>query len=925
MRHMCAASAVAALICLAGLAGEVRESPFGPAKWIGSNPALTPAVDFSGARWIRGGDVSTVLQAEKGRPYEIVLTAEKPFELVLNGKRLYKWSGHVYRPETLRHINLTPHLLPGENRLAVGKGEAVLAIVRSGTNVVTASSRRWRNVESELENAPPFACQIDFREELESPAFVKRFAVRGGLRRATLHVTGLGFYEARLDGRKVGDHVLDPSPTDYDKRVLYSTYELGNLAAGEHELGLLLGHGWQDMRTISTWNFDGAPWRDRPKAIARLELAYADGAHESVVTDDTWDHVESPVLYDCLREGEIVDARRTFGRPLGLKAAEVAAPHGDLEPMRHPAAKVVETLAPQTVRDLGGGRWLVTFPRTVAGWVRTTFRGLSSGDIVTLRYDENLGPDGGAALPSSNDSWNEAQRSGRRSVDVFFLQSGSGRVLPQGSSAQTDHFVSAGREAETFEPRFVYHGFRHVLLTGLKSALDAKDIVACRVMTDFAATGSFACSDATLTELVAMARNSYMANFADGLPTDCPHREKLAWTGDGWIASEFGLGYFDTASSYRKWIRDIIDTMRPSGEICCIAPTSGWGFKWGNGPTFDAALAMVAWNLWTFRGDRAALEEAYPALVRYLAYEKTHETEPGLVANGLGDWNALVPAHMPASEYVISCIYLMLEETAAKMADALGRAQEQAAHVDAADKTRAALRRKYAHAGGVFDNGGQTAQALAVTFGLAANPDGARAVADQLVRSVEKTDCHIDFGLVGAKFVYRALTEIGRADLAYRMIVNPTEPSMTKWIGKNGTLWEDFGSGFSKCHIMLGDFAAWAQQTVAGIRRPPKPGYRRILIDPLPVADLSWARGRVETPHGPLVSAWTLEKGRFELKVTIPPETTAAVCLPDGSLKEVGPGEHILDCDFNPRTMQCCHSDGKQSQRVMENDKGISE
>ena len=886
------------LLAVTALTLGAEGGPFGEAKWIGSNPILTPPMDFSSARWVRGARVMTKLRAEAGRPYEIVLAAEKPFELFVNGMLLYRWTGHVYHPETLRHINLTPHLLPGENFLAVGKGESVLAVVRSGTNVVAASSASWRGVESELECAPTFARLIDFREEMESPAFTRRFTVRDGLRRATLHVTGLGFYEARLDGRKIGDHVLEPSPTDYDKRVLYSTYELKDLFAGEHVLGLLLGHGWYDMRSISTWNFDGAPWRDRPKAIARLELVYADGSHESVVTDDTWDQVQSPILYDCLREGEIVDARKEFGRPLGLKAAEVDAPRGNLEPMRHPAAKVVETLAPQAVRDLGGGRCLVTFPRTVTGWVRATFRGLSSGDVVTLRSDENLGSAGGAAL-SSRDNWDVAQLDGRRSIDVFFQQSGSGLLLPRGSSAQTDHFISAGGAAETFEPRFVFHGFRHVLLEGLKSPLDAKDIVACRVMTDFAATGSFACSDAALTELVAMTRNSYMANFADGLPTDCPHREKLAWTGDGWIASEFGLTYFDTASSYRKWIRDIADTMRPSGEVCCIAPTSGWGFAWGNGPVFDAALAMVAWNLWTFRGDRTALQEAYPALVRYLAYEKTREAESGLVANGLGDWNALVPSHMPTDEYVISCIYLMIEETAAEMADVLGRTKERAAYADAARKTREALRRKYSRGNGVFDNGGQTAQALAVTFKLAASPDEARAVADQLVRSIEKTDCHIDFGLVGAKFVYRALAEIGCVDLAYRMIVNPTEPSMTKWIGKNGTLWEDFGFGFSKCHIMLGDFAAWAQQYVAGIRRPVESGYRRILVAPVPVAGLKWARGRVETPRGPLVSAWTQAKGRFELKVVIPSGTTATVRLPDGSAKEVEPGEHVLTCDFD--------------------------
>ena len=891
--EMNSARCVVILLSTVALSFGAACEPLEGAKWIGSNPALTPEIDFSQARWVTGGRVRAIVQKEEGDSRELVLAAQNPFSLSVNGIRVYEWKGHVFRPEVLRHFNLTPYLNNGENVVAIEKAETVLAVVRAGTNVVASSSRKWHGVAAELEEEPSFAGLIDFREELESPAFAKRFVVRDGLRGAKLNVTGLGFYEALVDGAKVGESVLDPSPTDYARRVLYSTFELGNLRPGEHSLTLLLGHGWYDMRSTATWNFDNAPWRSRPKAVASLELVYSDGAGERIVTDDSWEQVESPVVYDCIREGEIDDARRILGRSLGFNAAEVAAPQGALESMRHPPAKVVERLAPQDIKDLGGGRFLVTFPRTVSGWVRATFRGLSSGDVVALRYDENLGPDGGPAL-DSRDNWDVAQLNGRRTVDVFFQQSGSGRILPRGSSAQTDHFISAGGAEETFEPRFVYHGFRHVLVTGLKASLEAKDIIACRVMTDFAATGSFECSDALLTELVGMTRNSYMANFADGLPTDCPHREKLAWTGDGWIASEFGLGYFDSASSYRKWMRDIFDTMRPSGEVSCIAPTSGWGYKWGNGPVFDAAVAMVAWNLWLFRGDRAALEEAYPYLVRYLAYEKTREAESGLVANGLGDWNAVEPSHKPSDEYVISCVYLMLKDTAGKMADVLGRDRDCAMFEESARQTRAALRRKYYRGGGVFDNGGQTAQALAVALHLADSPADARAVADRLVHSVVETGYHVDFGLVGAKFVFRALSEIGRADLAYRMIVNPTEPSMAKWTGKNGTLWEDLGFGFSKCHIMLGDFAAWAQQTIAGIRRPAKPGYSEVVIEPVLVPGLAWAKGSVTTPRGKLSVSWAVSGGEFSLDVEVPPGTHAEVRLPGGGRNVVGEGRYVF-------------------------------
>ena len=735
-------------------------------------------------------------------------------------------------------------------------------------------------------------------EDVTDQAFERQFEVTRPVNSAVLHVTGLGFYEAYLNGRKIGDKVLDPSPTDYTRRVFYSTYPIDGLCKGTNTLRILLGHGWYDMRTHTAWGFDAAPWRSRPKALAQLEIDFEDGSHQVVLTDSSWDVVESPIAYDCIREGEVLDGRKTFGRRLDIKAVETEPPKGALESgNRYPAAKKVKSVRPELMTELGNGRWLLSFPITTSGWLRLVLRGLRAGDVVSIRYDENLGDRGGPALPSEGD-WNAAkQRVGSRAIDCFFLKSGDETLPKRQANMQVDRFISGGAAEEVFEPHFVYHGFRHVLIEGMRGQLSADDVQAMTVQTDFAQTGSFACSDTVLTELVRMAWNSYRANFTDGIPTDCPHREKLGWTGDAWIASETGLTYFDAAVSYRKWYQDVLDTQRDDGSICAIAPTSGWGYERYTGPVFDAVIGMLPWNLWQFRGDRAIVDVAYPALVKYLAYEKSLEKSPGLVENGLGDWNALIMSHMPDKEYVISCLYLRLKEIAAEFADLKGLVDDGRVFRDSAEETRRALRSKYGRGNGVYANGGQTAQALAIEMGLC-TADERPAAVRQLVASVECTGCHVDFGLVGSKFVYRALSDVGRADLAYRMIVNPTEPSMTKWIGKNGTLWEDWGQGFSKCHVMLSDFASWAQQHVAGIRRPLEPGYRRVLIEPVPVAGLSWARGRVETPRGLIASAWTLAKGRFELKVTVPQGTTATVRLPDGTAKEVGPGEHVLACDF---------------------------
>ena len=745
-----------------------------------------------------------------------------------------------------------------------------------------------------LADGMPAARWIGAPAGVDAVAVEKAFVLPQAVRGATLRVTGLGFYEASLNGRKVGDKVLDPSPTDYDKRVLYSSYPVEGLTVGTNVLRIVLGHGWYDMRSHADWHFDAAPWRDRPKTIAQLDVELADGVRRTIATDETWELVESPIVFDCLREGEVVDGRKTGWRKLGQRAVAVAAPKGKLEPCGDlPGAKAQARIAPEQVRRLSDGRWLVTFPETLSGWVALTVRGLQSGEAVSIRYDENLGEDGGPAVPSQGD-WGAAQKPGTRKIDCFFKRSGSRGKFPGETGMQTDRFISGGQPEERFEPRFVYHGFRHALVTGLRQELRPDDIRAVSVRTDFKETGSFACSDPTLNELVRLARNSYKANFTDGIPTDCPHREKLGWTGDAWIASEVGLRYFGNEAAYVKWYTDVLDTQLESGRVCGIAPTSGWGYDTYSGPTFDAVLGQLPWNLWMFRGNRRIVDVAYGPLKRYLEYAKANETSPGLVAFGLGDWNARVRERMPDKEYVISCFYLRLKEIAAEFAAVKGLADERRGFAASAARTRAAIVAKYRKGNGIYDNGGQTAQALAVMFGLCDAAERGQ-VAARLAESVERTGCHIDFGLVGARYVYRALSEVGRPDLAYRMIVNPTEPSMAKWIGKNGTLWEDWGVGFSKCHVMLSDFAAWCHACVAGIT-PLAPGFRRVRVAPQAIDGLTWAAAEEDTPLGKVASRWKVAGGVFTLNVEIPVDAEAEVVLPDGTAKNVKAGAHEFAC-----------------------------
>lgn len=342
---------------------------------------------------------------------------------------------------------------------------------------------------------------------------------------------------------------------------------------------VLVGHGWYDMRSIATWNFDRAPWRDFPRMIARLDIVYEDGEKESIVSDGSWKHVNSPIKYDCFMEGEVYDGREET--EMDLFAAEVDGPAGVLEARSLPGSKIIRELESQEINDCGDGTYVVKFPENIAGWIRLTLEGQMPGDVVVIRYDERVNPDMTPAESSMQNGLTAgASASGRetRQIDLLFHYTGSHRFCTVGAEMQTDRLICSGG-IEAYEPRFSFKGFHYVVLKGLRNP--PKSIIACVVHTDFKNISKFESSDETLNMLLTMADRSYKANFANGFPTDCPHREKNGWTGDASIASELAQYMFENTAGYEKYLQDICDTQIESGDLSCIAPSCGWGFKWG--------------------------------------------------------------------------------------------------------------------------------------------------------------------------------------------------------------------------------------------------------------------------------------------------------------------------------------------------------
>ena len=906
------------------------------AKWIGPNETTRRDEDMAGAKWITGekdekGVVTLrrkiVFKGAKPGEFAEMVTAGTPqYEIKVNGKFANLHSGHIWDPRFVRYRDITPWLKVGENDVevrivrdatgSVPDGECAFIAkftMPDGSKTVTDGS--WTGAK-ELGGVrdTAFGKTLVLRHETQSPAFAKEFEVKGPVKTATLHVTGVGLYEASLNGRKIGDKVLDPSPTAYDKRVLYSTYEVEDmLKKGTNTIRVLVGHGWYDVRSIATWNFENAPWRDFPRMIAQLEIEYADGEREIVASDSSWSQVSSPVRYDCIREGEVIDHAQA--EPADLPAAEVAGPKGKLVAEACPGAKVMREIEPESVTAFGDGVYVVKFPENFAGWARITFAGQDKGDVVVIRYDERANEDGSPAAPSVRDGLHNRPsvdigkaKAGdeTRRIDCHFRYTASHRVCATGAEFQADRLIFSGADEELYEPRFTYNGFQYVVLKGLKTP--PKKVVGCVVHTAFGDIGKFESSDKTLDTLVNMAAKAYKSNFADGYPTDCPHREKNGWTGDASIASELAQYLFENTAAYEKWLQDLADTQLESGDICAIAPTSGWGYKWGNGPAWDSALPMIAWNLYVYRDDRRVVETVYPVLKRYLAFTATKADDADLVSHGLGDWNHVDARHRVATGLTSSCYYYQAQLVAAKMAAVLGRKVETMVFKSGAARTREGINAKYYKGGGVYDNGGQTAQAFPIAFGVV-EPSERDAVAAKLVEAVEKTGRHVDVGLLGTKHIFRALSRIGRTDLALATIVNPTKPSMVEWIQKGGTtLWEDWGDGASRNHIMFGDFAGWAYQYLAGIQLPEtedsssaipdvsERGFRKVVFAPATVGALSRVSASVDTPYGVYASAWKrLKGGKMVYIFTVPGGCTAVVRIPGREDEEIGPGRHEIE------------------------------
>jgi alpha-L-rhamnosidase len=690
------------------------------------------------------------------------------------------------------------------------------------------------------------------------------FALRGPVSYARAYVCGLGNYELRINGVRVSDRVLDPAQTDYRKMSLYSTYDISGLLAqapaGKLAAGIILGNG----RHIKNYGFD------HPKVILQIFVQYANGTTSTFVTDKTWRVAHGPIQENGLYFGEHYDARLEtpgWDQPLFDDAAweSVVEVQGyPLASQMMPPIRVVETHNPKMILTPTKRSLIYDCGQNFSGWVRLTVRG-ESGAEVRLRHSELLNDDGTL------------------------------NVSPNQNAEATDVFVLCGIGAESYEPKFTYHGFRYFELTGIPALPEIVSIEACFVHSDVESVGTFHCSNDLINKVHHNIRMGQLSNLMS-IPTDCAQRdERHGWLGDAHLAAEESMFNFDMAAFYRKFLVDIRHAQKEDGSLPDVVPPYT-GRLYPADPAWSSAYITIAWYLYYMYGDVGVLEEHYDAMLRYL--KCLSESAEGNIIRSLGkygDWcppGSIAPKRTPV-ELTATWFYYHDTLLLARMALVLNRKGEQEELKSLALGIRKAFNDTFLEGNEykvnrfapVDRSAGQTSNALPLYLRMAP-PEAEKQVLGRLLQSViDEQDYHLDTGILGTRYLLDVLTEMGHADVAYKVASQRTYPGWGYMVEEGATtLWERWekitGGGMnSHNHIMLGSVDAWYYRVLAGLSCA-EPGWRAMSIKPYLLEGLNSAQAEVRTVKGVAKTSWSRSDQILKLAFTIPVGCSGQVYVP---------------------------------------------
>ncbi len=704
-----------------------------------------------------------------------------------------------------------------------------------------------------------------------APMLRKSFDIRGEeIVRASLYISAAGYYDAKINGEKVGDDWLSPGFTQYDKRNLYMTYDVTEmLHAGRNVISATLGNGFYNEYTgMTVWQYESAPWRNRPRMICELHVEYASGEKDVILSDKSWKTTTGATIGNVIYAGDVYDARLEVERwddtsfdDSGYAAAvEVDAPSSRLVSQSMPPIRATESCKPVKVNKLSDREYVFSFAENMAGVCTLKVKG-EAGTRITMEHGELLRQDGTVEMAN---------------IAIY--------AHPVGDAIfQTDIYtLKGGDEVEEFTPRFHYNGFQYVTVRADRPIeLNEESLTAHFLHTDVRSIGNFECSNEMWNKLYRAVRRSYLSNL-HGIPTDCPQREKNGWTADAHISIDIALTNFDAILAYEKWIDDIVDNQRPDGSISGVIPGTAWGFADWIGPVWDAAMFIIPDALYNYYGDDRAIRKIYNSCARYLEYLKGRENAEGVIAYGLSDW-CFWQTQTP-NDYTAAAFYYYDNKLMSRFARILGKTADAERYTKKAKELQKYINDKFLdEKTGVYSIGKITAQALPLALGFA--PKGVEAkVAARLNEAVVESGYVCDFGLLGSKYTLRALVDYGYVDTAYRLATQTKCPSWGNWIEKGFTTpletWaiRDTFRDSSANHVFFGDIAAWMHSHIAGIRYDStNPGFKHFEIRPAFPEGLEWAKADYHSVSGYIATSWRRLGDKVIMQVLVPLNTTATL------------------------------------------------
>ena len=715
------------------------------------------------------------------------------------------------------------------------------------------------------------------RIPLYPPSYLRTsFQVNKPILRATLYATALGLADLHLNGHRVSDEWFTPGWTDYSKRVHYRTFDVTKLLQrGTNALGAILADGW--FSGFVGYGGERNHYGTKPRFLGQLQIDYDDGTADVIGTGPGWKASEGAIREADFLVGEKYDARleNHWDRPdfndRKWAAVDVGA---ELNPLlqSHPGPPVqfFATIEPKTISEPKSGVYVFDMGQNFAGVARLKFRG-KRGQVITLRFAERLNPDGTI--------YTENLRGARA----------------------TDTYICAGDKVETWEPRFTFHGFQYVEVTGLEGKVSLDDITGLALSSATPDVGKFVCSDPMLNRLE---RNIYWtqrANFID-VPTDCPQRdERMGWMGDAELFLRSATLHEDVQGFFTKWLDDVQDDQRADGQYPQVAPLKVAGDD--GGPAWADAGVICPWEIYQVYGDTNILERHYDSMARFIEFCRKRSTPDYLPPKNFhcfGDWLNIhddTPTDVIYTAYFAHSAKLM-----SNIAEVLGKTADAEKYNELFRNVRGSFNRAFVAADGRIKGDSQTAYALALAFDLL-DSDKAELALGHLVRNIKKHQDHLTTGIVGTRSLMQVLGQMGRNDIAEQLVHNDTFPSWGFSIKQGATsIWERWDGwtpekGFqdpgmnSFDHYAFGSVYQWMIENLGGIRNSSA-GYKDIFIAPSFDSRLTSLETTYNSIRGPIETRWERERkgNRVRFRVTIPANTSATVSLPAADPRDIFEG-----------------------------------